>query len=177
MLERDQYGEDGSVVHTMAFESLTLGGSMASPATPPSADHVAKPVAVRGQVGALAPLELADGYRRVGVYRSGGILHALYSDGVYDLSVFEQAGRLRHSDLPGPGDPVAVGGGTGWTYPWPGGQLVVWSTKGRTLTAVSDAPADQLLLAVRSLPPLPAEHPSLLSKLRGACRTLMEPLA
>ncbi|HTJ76078.1 MAG TPA: sigma-E factor regulatory protein RseB domain-containing protein [Acidimicrobiales bacterium] len=178
MLERDEYGEDGSVVRAMAFESVSLDASMAAPAKPPSAEHPATPVAVRGQVSALAPLELADGYRRVGVYRSGGILHALYSDGVYDLSVFEQAGRLRHSDLPGPGDPVAVAGGTtGWTYPWPGGQLVVWSTEGRILTAVSDAPADQLLLAVRSLPPLPPERPSLLSKLKRACRTLMEPLA
>jgi hypothetical protein len=134
-------------------------------------------VAVRGEAAAVAPVDLVDGYRRLGVYRSGGVLHALYSDGIYDLSVFEQAGRLRRSDLPASGVGVPVAGTTGWTYAWAGGRLLVWSKGGRIFTAVSDAPDDQLLLAVRSLPPLPADHPSLLSKLERACKTLMEPLA
>lgn len=177
MLERDQYGDAGQVVRTMAFESLTLGSPAASPAPPAASEHVATPVSVKGSVRRAAPADLADGYRRLGVYRSGGVLQALYSDGVYDLSVFEQTGRLRHSDLPAGGVPVAVAGTTGWTYPWPGGQLVVWAAPGRILTAVSDAPTDQLLLAVRSLPALPGAGGSLVDKLGRACQALMEPLA
>lgn len=177
MLERDQYGDAGQVVRTMAFESLTLGDAAPPPPTPVASEHAATTVRVTGDVRRAAPADLADGYRRLGVYRSGGVLQALYSDGVFDLSVFEQAGRLRHSDLPAGGVPVAVAGTTGWTYPWPGGQLVVWAARGRILTAVSDAPTDQLLLAVRSLPALPNLGASILDKLGRACQALMEPLA
>jgi len=123
------------------------------------------------------PPALADGYERMGIYSSGAVLHALYSDGVYDLSLFQQAGRLRTSDLPPSGERVAVGGDTGWRYPWPGGQLVVWSAGGKVFTAVSDAPADQVLAAVRSLPLSPGRELSLLGKVRRACQALMEPLS
>ena len=177
MLERDQYGDAGQVVRTMAFESFTLGAIAPSPATPAATEHMATPVRVTSGVRKDAPGGLADGYQRLGVYRSDGVLQALYSDGVYDLSLFEQTGRLRHSDLPPGGVPVAVADTTGWTYPWPGGQLVVWAARGRILTAVSDAPTDQLLLAVRSLPRLPSAGASILDKVGRACQALMEPLA
>jgi hypothetical protein len=36
---------------------------------------------------------------------------------------------------------------------------------------------DQLLLAVRSLPELPARRASLAAKLRRACQAMMDPLA
>ncbi|HEX2118699.1 MAG TPA: hypothetical protein VHF91_05920, partial [Acidimicrobiales bacterium] len=62
-------------------------------------------------------------------------------------------------------------------YAWPGGQLVVWSDGGRVFTAVSDAPAEQVLAAARSLPPIPGRELSLLAKIRRACQALMEPLS
>jgi hypothetical protein len=69
-----------------------------------------------------------------------------------------------------------VGSATGWRYPWPGGQLVVWSAGGKVYTAVSDAPVDQVLTAVRSLPPVPSRELSLLGKIKRACQALMQPL-
>jgi hypothetical protein len=126
---------------------------------------------------AAAPETLADGYQRMGVYKSGSVLHVLYSDGVYDLSLFQQQGRLRRSDLPGQGERVSVRGETGWRYPWPGGQLVVWSAGGRVFTAVSDAPADQVLTAVRSLPRVPQRELSFLGKVRRAAQALVQPLS
>ena len=105
------------------------------------------------------------------------MLQVLYSDGLYDLSLFQQQGRLRGSDLPGKGERVSVRGTTGWRYPWPGGQLVVWSAGGRVFTAVSDAPADQVLTAVRSLPKVPGGELSLLGKIRRAAQALVQPLA
>ena len=126
---------------------------------------------------AAAPETLADGYQRMGIYKNDSVLHVLYSDGVYDLSLFQQQGRLRGSDLPGKGERESVRGATGWRYPWPGGQLVVWSTGGRVFTAVSDAPVDQVLTAVRSLPKVPGGELSLLGKIRRAAQALVQPLA
>ena len=179
LLERDQYDRQGAVVRRLAFESLTIG-SLAEPLTAPrSAAHHAPDEVKPDRLGssAAAPETLADGYQRMGVYKSGPTLQVLYSDGVYDLSVFQQHGRLRRSDLPGNGERVSVRGETGWRYPWPGGQLVVWSAGGRVFTAVSDAPADQVLTAVRSLPKVPQRELSFFGKVRRAAQALVQPLS
>jgi hypothetical protein len=179
LLERDQYDREGDVVRRLAFESLTIG-STGQPPSPPSkpAHHAPQQVAPeRLSSTAAAPADLADGYQRMGIYRNGSVLQVLYSDGVYDLSLFQQQGRLRRSDLPGKGERVAVNGATGWRYPWPGGQLVVWSAGGRVFTAVSDAPAEQVLAAVRSLPKVSGRELSLLGKVRRAAQALMDPLS
>jgi hypothetical protein len=175
LLERDQFDASGGLVRRLAFESLRIDPSTPPPSLPKSAARNApKQVA---DDGLAAPASLADGYERMGVYRSGSVLQALYSDGVYDLSLFEQRGRLRRSDLPPAGERVAIGGATGWRYPWPGGQLVVWSAGGKVFTAVSDAPVDQVLTAARSLPTTPGKELSLLGKIRRAAQALMQPLS
>lgn len=179
LLERDQYDRQGAVVRRLAFESLTIGSTGAAPTPPASpAHHAPEQVAPERLASpAAAPVSLADGYQRLGVYRSGAVLQVLYSDGLYDLSLFQQQGRLRRSDLPGQGERVSIKGATGWRYPWPGGQLVVWSAGGRVFTAVSDAPADQVLTAIESLPRVPGRELSLLGKIRRAAQALMEPLS
>jgi negative regulator of sigma E activity len=179
LLERDQYDRQGAVMRRLAFESLSIGVP-AAPLSPPRspAKHAPYQVAPeRLSSPAAAPESLADGYQRMGIYKSGSVLQVLYSDGLYDLSLFQQQGRLRGSDLPGKGERVSVRGTTGWRYPWPGGQLVVWSAGGRVFTAVSDAPADQVLTAVRSLPRVPGGELSLLGKIRRAAQALVQPFA
>jgi hypothetical protein len=178
LLQRDQFDSKGVVVRTVAFEWLTVGGPTAPLADPRSPAHHAPEAVAPERLGrsAVAPPVLPDGYERIGIYRNGSVLHALYSDGVYDLSVFQQPGRLRRSDVPPSGDRVSVGEVSGWRYPWPGGQLMVWSAGGNVFTAVSDAPAEQVLAAVRSLPRTPRPELSLLGKVRRACQALMEPL-
>lgn len=179
LLQRDQFDADGDVVRTLTFESLTLRPSADPPAPPRTPVHRApRPVDPdRLPPSMAAPASMDDGYQRIGVYRTGSVVQVLYSDGLYDLSLFEQPGRLRRSELPASGERVSVGRVTGWRYPWPGGQLVVWSTAGKVFTAVSDAPIDQVLTAVRSLPPTATRELSLLGKLRHACQALMEPLS
>ena len=178
LLQREQFDVSRTVVRSLAFESLTVGDPGAPLADPPAtANHAPKAVAAeRLGRSAVAPGTLGDGYERMGVYRDGSVVHVLYSDGVYDLSVFQQPGRLRRSDVPPSGERVVVGSATGWRYPWPGGQLVVWSSGGKVFTAVSDAPADQVLAAARSMPPTPTRELSLLGKVRRACEALMAPL-
>jgi len=178
LLARDQFDAQGTVVRRLAFESVNFW-TAAAPAEPRAPSRHAPRTVVPGRLVSpgAAPDTLADGYERMGIYRTGTVQHVLYSDGVYDLSVFEQQGRLRRADVPPAGEPVAVGGSDGWRYAWPGGQLVVWTAGGKVFTAVSDAPADQVLAAVRSLPTLPGRQLSLLGKVRRACQALMEPLS
>ena len=179
LLQRDQFDETGAVVRTLAFQSLTVDPSAPPPAEPGKPANHAPQVVAPNRVAshATAPPVLTEGYERMGIYKDRGVLHVLYSDGVYDLSLFQQQGRLRRSDLPDSGQRVTVGGATGWRYPWPGGQLVVWSAGGRVFTAVSDAPAEQVLAAVNSLPRVPSRELSLLAKIRRASQALMEPLS
>lgn len=179
LLRREQFDGQGRVLRTLTFEFIDLTPAGRPPADPqPEESNVPKAVDPRRlESPAVAPASLADGYERMGVYRDDEVLHVLYSDGLYDLSLFQQQGRLRTSDLPPSGERVAIGDASGWRYPWPGGQLVVWSTGGRVFTAVSDAPAHQVLAAVRSLPEIPGRELSLLGKIRRACQALMEPLS
>ncbi|MDQ6727523.1 MAG: hypothetical protein M3066_15340 [Actinomycetota bacterium] len=176
-LEREQYDDHGVVDRTLAFTTLTLG-TAAPPARPAApVDHTPRAVSAAQLASAAAPDSLPEGYRRLGAYHSADVLQVLYSDGIYDLSVFQQPGRLRRADLPRSGEPVAVGATTGVRYAWAGGQVVVWSAGGRVLTAVGDAPIDEVLEAVRAVPQAPARAPSLMAKLRRACRAVMEPLS
>ena len=175
LLGRDQFDASGAVVRTLAFETLTLGAPAPPPTVPSSAARHAPQQVPPHRSG--TPEALAEGYQRMGTYRSGPVVQALYSDGLYDLSVFQQRGLLRPSDLPSSGERVAVGAARGWRYSWPGGQVVVWSHRGTVFTAVSDAPPEQLLAAVNSLPEIPTRELSLLEKIRRACQAVMEPLS
>lgn len=172
LLSREQFDERGEVVRFVGFEALKLGPS-APVVPPPPSDRgrdVPRPVTASVAAG------LDEGFQRLGVYRRSGVTQALYSDGLYDLSVFEQPGRLRRGDVPAGGAQVDVGGSTGWRYAWPGGNLVVWQAGDSVLTTVSDAPLDQVLAAARSVPSPPARGASFWVKLRAACATLVQPL-
>ena len=102
-------------------------------------------------------------------------MHALYSDGLYDLSVFEQRGRLQRRDLHA-ARKVALGARQAWTYAYAGGNILIWEAGRTVFTAVSDAPVDQLVEVARSLAP-EGRSPSLLDRLRRASRAVVAPLA
>lgn len=172
LLSREQFDERGEVVRFVGFEALRLEPS--APVSPPAPTGRGRDVPRALNVSAGA--DLADGFQRLGVYRRSGVTQALYSDGLYDLSVFQQQGRLRRGDLPARGVEVDIGGSTGWRYAWPGGNLVVWQAGQSVLTTVSDAPLDQVLAAARSVPRPAARQASFWTKLRAACATLVQPL-
>jgi sigma-E factor negative regulatory protein RseB len=81
--------------------------------------------------------------------RSGGpVVQLAYSDGLSTLSLFQQRGVVRTTSG---GLVRRVGKGTVWqSFDTP--LRVVWSTRGRTWTVVSDAPAQVVDEAVRALP-------------------------
>ena len=179
LLQRRQYDGAGITSRVVGFTSLVIDPGTA-PAVSPSKPANLVPESVQPTSLAspgLAPARLVDGYARMGVYKRDGLVQVLYSDGIYDLSVFERQGTLDRRDLGRAGGPVQVGRAAGWRYAWPGGQVVLWQAGGTVYTLVSDAPLDQVLLAASDLP-VPAERrPSILERLRSVARTLIQPLA
>lgn len=176
-LRREQYGADGIPRRVVTFELLVTG---ATPVSVPAVtvDHSPDTVpGMRPSAPYRAPEELGAGYRLVGAYRQpDGALHLLYSDGVYDLSVFEKRGRLDRDDLPAARRHVSLAGGRdGWRVAWPGGEVVVWQAGGAVFTAVGGAPFADVLAAARTMPS--AGSPSVAEKLRRMCRTFLDMFA
>jgi hypothetical protein len=173
LVRREQLDHDQRVRRSISFERLS-----ATAATVP--EHVADPGGSRpawaaaGRLPASyrAPESLSAGYRRIGAYHRPGLLHVMYSDGVYGLSVFEQPGRLDRASLPARGRRVRVGRVEGRFWTWAGGDILLWSTGGTVYTAIGDGPLDEIVSAAGSIPaPRPA---STLEKVRRACRGLLD---
>jgi len=175
-LQRAVFNPDGSFVRLVSFSSLTLGGvSTVAPATPRVARRALPRVApARLAAPFEAPLELAAGYHRLGVYQSGEGLQVLYSDGIDSLSVFEQPGTLRPGSLPAAAARGTIGHAPAAEWVWPGGQVATWQNGPAVFTAVGDGPLADLVAAAGSLP---AGRPlSWSQRLRHACRRLVSDL-
>lgn len=177
LMKREQLDATGSPERVVGFVTFSLDEATPTP-QPPSTpvDRSARLMSPTDLSSSFpAPVSLDQGYQRVGIFGEQGVVHVLYSDGFYDLSVFEQRGRLDGRDVPSAGRQVVVGGRRGWAYAWPGGHLLLWHAGHTTYTVVSDAPIDHLVAAARSLPV--ANPPSsLVDRLRRACRALVAPL-
>ncbi len=177
LLRREQFEDGQGPVRTIAFESVTIGATVPAPQVPKEVVN-ATPTVIRADrlpSGVSAPPTLAEGYQRIGLFRRSGVVQALYSDGLYDLSVFEQRGRLDKRGIASDRR-VDVSGRTGWHHGWPGGHVVVWQAGGTVFTAVSDAPLSQVMAALRSLPDAGGST-SFLRRLRQVCRALVQPFA
>jgi len=171
LLRREQLDLSGHPVHVVAFSSIDLDAQVTPP--PPPTRHADESPHRRSTVS--APIALPGGYRRVDAFRDAGAVQVLYSDGLYDMSVFTQRGALASRDVPASGKPVRVGSSKGWVYAWPGGQVLLWHRGHTVYSLVSEAPVDQLMAAAEALPA--AGGSSLLTRLRRACHDLVEPLA
>jgi sigma-E factor negative regulatory protein RseB len=177
LLRREQFDGGSAPSRTMTFDTLEIGTQNAAPRIPAKVKNAAASPVPLGRLssGVSAPSTLPGSYKRLGVYKRSGMTQVLYSDGLYDLSVFQEEGRLDRSDLP-EGERVQVGKRAGWHYVWPGGHVVLWEARGVVHTVVSDAPLDQVMAAVRSLPDKGGSA-SLLRRLRQVCRALVQPLS
>jgi hypothetical protein len=174
LLRREQLDDRGLIRRAVGFATFSLDPELPAPRRPTELeDHSGQHVSPVG-LSFPVPASLASGYKRMATYRERGVVHALYSDGLYDLSLFEQRGRLQRRDLPA-ARKVSVGGRDAWAYAYAGGNILIWQAGRTVLTAVSDAPVDQLVQVARSL--APTDHsPSLLDRLRRASRVVVAPL-
>ena len=161
LLRRELLDSSGAPYRSVAFTTLTSGGT-----TVEAAAASATPKVMRSQEPALArhlkaPYKLRSrigtGYRRVGAYKSSGVVQQYYSDGLHGLSVFEQRGHLKNAQTgltgeTGSGRRVEIASRTMLAYSASVGEAVVWESDGVVYTAVTDAPWVDLADAVRDLP-------------------------
>jgi hypothetical protein len=173
LLRREQFDDRGRVQRSVGFRKLEVhadGRPLARPvSTATGSLQSVVPGELRGPYS--APSVLGDGYRRIGVFRQGDVVQVVYSDGIYDLSVFEQRGRLGPKAAPPGGRPVRIGDSKGWHYTWPGGQVILWQAGRTVYTVVADAPYDDVLGAIRTVKG--SSGPSAASRFRQACRSLV----
>ena len=173
ILRREELDARGRARRVVTFERLSVTRPSLSSAVRSAAGYRrASLVTARSKPPFRAPGRLAGDYRRVGTYTRAHTAYALYSDGVYALSIFEQRGRLESDDVPTGGRRVEVGGHRGWHYSWPGGEVVLWQAGDAVFTAVGEAPVTDVVTAARSIPtPI---SPSPFDKLRRACRGMLQ---
>lgn len=171
LLRREQFDPRGRIQRSVGFRELEVDAGAAPlprPVSTTTGSLRSVPAAeLRGPYS--APVVLGDGYRRTGVFRQGEVVQVVYSDGIYDLSIFEQRGRL--GGAPRGGRPVRVGGSKGWHYTWPGGQVILWQAGRTVYTVVADAPYDDVLAAIRTVKS--SSGPSVAYRFRQACRSLV----
>jgi hypothetical protein len=176
-LERAVLNPDGTLVRVVRFNSVDIRPSVPDVAPLPKAKHSAAPrPAAAAHLAAPfeAPVDLASGYHRVGLFHGADGLQVLYSDGVDTLSVFEQPGTLSRRSLPPGSVAVTVRAQPAAVWAWPGGQVATWQNGPAVFTVVGDGPLSDVLAAAASVPP--ARRVSWSQRLRHACRRLVSEL-
>lgn len=174
VVRRETFDRHGEPVRLATYTELEQGGDV--PDQRPGwvreeVTPVAAPVSYRGrsilrEVGWWMERELPGGFELVDSFamgEDGSAVHLLYTDGLYSLSIYQQAGRLDEAAVVARGT-VRTRLGDAVVHRLPGAEpaTYLWSGGDRTFTAVTDAPPDLLAEASASLPIDPA--PSLLSR-------------
>jgi sigma-E factor negative regulatory protein RseB len=117
---------------------------------------------LRGQGWACSD-RLTDSLHLYDVHRDGGTLRFSYSDGLFNLSVFEMRGELDPGALAGYQASPAPDGGTLYVrYGMP--SYAVWSSGGIVFTLVGDIPFDVMDRVVRSYPHRTPERDGVLDR-------------
>lgn len=179
LVRRATFDRAGAPVRVVAYTELEVVGP--APVRGRGGGRGAGPTAAElarlRAAGFTVPEQLGAGYH----LRSARLLsdaevvtaHLLYSDGIYALSVFEQPGRLAASARRGAAA-LPTTDGTVWRWPGSEPRRIVWTGRGRTYTVLSDAPTDELLVAVTGLPIDPG--PRILTRLGLGLERLTERL-
>ena len=154
-----------------------LLGALGPIDTPEGSPTTAQPMPVdRLRAPYRAPVTLEGGYRLVQAFPFRDGLQLLYQRGPYSLSVFELEGSLDRDALPSDGHWIRDGGEPAFDVPAGAGQtLVLLERSDLTVTAVGDAPGDDVLVAARSFPG-PRDLP-MTTRLRRACADALRALS
>jgi hypothetical protein len=162
VVRRDTFGPQGQPSRVVAFTELEV--SELSINAPEGVDATHRGayrsvsddgLGILGRVGWSVPRQLPAGFTLRNGYAlpesNGASLHLVYSDGLYTLSIYEQFGRV---DPDAFDDAASVVDGETHVYRWPGSEpeRMVWTGDGKTFTAISDAPYDQVLATVGGFP-------------------------
>ena len=109
LLRREVLDTQGRTVHEVTFVALSNVDSTAPGQA--TADHAAAPTSsaandrlTKVPDGYVAPSSAGEGFHLVARYRQGGgVVQLFYSDGLFNVSVFEQPGELDWGALPSGG--------------------------------------------------------------------------
>lgn len=181
---RESFAPDGRIERLVAYLRLEAG----APSTAPAPDKLplqrrdmgsvpvrSDGVAALRRAGWHVPAELPAGYRLAGTYAmtpegSQPALQAVYRDGLYTVSVYQQRGRpdwtalpqgaRRADDLPWP------------AYQWPGAmpRRLVWEAGGVAYSLLGDPPEEEFLTIAAALPH--DAPPGITTRLRRGLRRL-----
>lgn len=164
-LGRALYGSTGQLVESVRFTRVRFGVARWPTTLPPRLPAPAG-VSLDARVlsslpahGWLSPDRLPTGYVLVQARRSrssaGSVLHLVYSNGLSDLSLFEQSGHIETGRLRD-WRRARVDGVTTWSQPGDPSRLT-WQRAGRVYTLVADQPDPALPAAVRDLVTVPGD--------------------
>lgn len=113
-------------------------------------------VAALEAAGWDVPDGLPAGYEADGAFVVAGEtaspLQLVYSDGLYTVSLFQQAGDPDPASLPAGGELVDDAAGRAWTWTGAVPSRRVWEASGSTWTLVTDAPPEDVEAIVDALP-------------------------
>jgi hypothetical protein len=159
LLRREQLDGRGRTLRAVGFESISdpIAADTETPPSLPRADQPAKRREPRSVETVhdpyRAPNDAGDQFTLVGQYRDAdGTLQLFYSDGLFDVSVFEQAGALDANVLPDGGRWVELRGHHARLYESLMGEAVVWEGAGVVYTCVTDAPRRELEAMLADFP-------------------------
>lgn len=164
-LRRESYTSDGYTLSASAFVTIAIGGpdlccksadGVGSAATFDRDDSMLRwdDIEELREDGWHCPGSLGEGMDLYEARRIGDAIQLSYSDGVMTVSVFEQIGWLDPDQLDGY-DTADYEGGVVYTRPGPPARLT-WSSGGRVITVVAEAPLDSVRDLLKNLPPDPA---------------------
>lgn len=170
LLQRQVFDATGVEKRRITMVDITMGTTTSTTVPAPTgAVALASTPMTTMKKPYAAPMALGAGYQRVGMYRlDDGTMHVFYSDGLRDISVFQERGRLEWDALPGGGEDLTVKGVRVRRYAIPSGSEWVWERNGVVATAVSDTTADEMPEIVAGLKPA---APSAWEKLRSTVRS------
>jgi sigma-E factor negative regulatory protein RseB len=158
LLQRYLYTVDGrELVRATVFTDLQIEKSDFTGHLPPMLPSgggedidTSQAAALRAE-GWACSYWLSDSLRLYDVHRAGGTLRFSYSDGLFNLSVFEQRGELDPGAVAGYQAAQAPGGAMVYVrYGMP--SYAVWSSGGIVFTLVGDIPYDVMDRVVRAYP-------------------------
>lgn len=152
LLGRDVLDPAGHLLRRVRYVSLSLTTSPSAVPAPPPAARRQEPAALPALPdGFPNPSSVGRGFELLGRYRQpDGTVQLVYGDGLFTLSLFEQRGTVDWPSLAAGSDRQVEGFRTR-RYDAPTTTAVVWSAHGVTVTCISDAPPDQVDIAVRGL--------------------------
>jgi hypothetical protein len=147
LLRRQALDAHGHTVHEVTFVALSTVDPNApgtpTPTTPNATHEKGSGLLKRLPDGFTAPSTAGDGFHLIARYKqSPGVVQLFYSDGLFNVSVFEQRGDLDWEALPSGGTDTTVSDQRTLSYETAAGTILFWNTGGSVFTCISDAPPD-----------------------------------